>query len=284
MCLQAIFGACFRRVARRSLIVALALASGALATAQSEAGNNVSGTWSPVFTWTLIPLHVVMTPDARILSYGTKADGTQTGLFIYDLWDTNAGPTGLGHVTLPNNTNTDIFCSSQLLLTDTANSGKVFLSGGDVYQNGATTNTANKNTNIYNPATIQLTRANDMNSPRWYGSSTMLLNGEVYIQGGSSGTARPEVRRTDGTFRPASPMPTRAPSRSSTRATSSRPTVVSSDTTATASCTTSIRPVRARIPARSAAGGQPRHQQRQCGDVPAGPHPELRRRFEPGRS
>ena len=76
----------------------------------------MSGTWSPVFTWTLIPLHVVMTPDARILSYGTTANGTQTGLFIYDVWDTSAGPTGLGHVTLPNNTNTDIFCSSQLLL------------------------------------------------------------------------------------------------------------------------------------------------------------------------
>ena len=31
--------------------------------------------------------------------------------------------------------------------------------------------------------------------------STTLLNGETYVQGGSSGTDRPEVRQTDGVFR-----------------------------------------------------------------------------------
>jgi YVTN family beta-propeller protein len=199
MRLQEIFGACsFRRVTGRSLATALAAALSIATSAPAKAVNNwQDGAWSPVFSWPLIPLHVVMTPDARILSYGTKGDGTQTGYFIYDVWDTNAGPTGGGHVTLPNTTGTDIFCSSQLILTNDT----IFLSGGDNWTGTATTNTANNNTNIFNPANNTLIRGNNMIRPRWYGSSTMLLNGEVYIQGGSSGTATPEVRKTDGTFR-----------------------------------------------------------------------------------
>ena len=40
-----------------------------------------------------------------------------------------------------------------------------------------------------------------MNRARWYSSSTTLLNGETYIQGGSSGEDRPEVRDVNGAFR-----------------------------------------------------------------------------------
>ena len=40
-----------------------------------------------------------------------------------------------------------------------------------------------------------------MNRARWYSSATTLPNGEIYIQGGTGGTDRPEVRATDGSFR-----------------------------------------------------------------------------------
>ena len=40
-----------------------------------------------------------------------------------------------------------------------------------------------------------------MNRARWYSSSTVLVNGDVYIQGGSGGGDFPEVRQGDGTFR-----------------------------------------------------------------------------------
>jgi YVTN family beta-propeller protein len=186
-----------RRDARRAGVALFATALSLIAG--SAAANNVTGAWSPtVFSWPLIPLHVVMTPDGRVMSYGTTGDGTQTGLFIYDVWDPSAGTGSSSHMTLPNTTNTDIFCSSQLILPDT---GKIFVSGGDRYVSGATTNTANANTNIFDPQSNTLTRANDMKKARWYGSSTALLNGEIYIQGGSSGTANPEVRNLDGTFR-----------------------------------------------------------------------------------
>src|SRR6185312_7125807 len=120
-----------------------------------------------------------------------------TGFFIYDVWDPSAGLAG-GHLTLPNMTGTDIFCSSQLVLAQT---GSIFLAGGDNFVNGATTNTGNNNTNVYTPADDSLTRGNNMNRSRWYSSSTTLLNGEVYIQGGSGGADLPEVRSTTGIYR-----------------------------------------------------------------------------------
>src|SRR5258706_9897470 len=70
------------------------------------------GVWGPVTNWPLIAVHGVLTADGRVVSYGTKADGTQTGLFIYDVWN----PADDSHMTLANGSGTDIFCSSQVML------------------------------------------------------------------------------------------------------------------------------------------------------------------------
>ena len=67
----------------------------------ATAAPNTTGAWSPVIPWPLIPLHMVLMPDGRVLSFGTKADGTQTGYFIYDVWDPAAG-LNAGHTTLAN--------------------------------------------------------------------------------------------------------------------------------------------------------------------------------------
>jgi YVTN family beta-propeller protein len=161
------------------------------------ADANTRGMWSPVYNWPLIPLHLVMLPDFRLLSYGTDGTGRQTANFIYDIWDPEGGLSG-GHMTLPNGTGTDIFCSSQLLLPD---GSAVFIAGGDNWTGTATTNTGNNNSNLYSLTGNTLTRTSNMNRARWYSSSTTLLNGETYIQGGTGGTDRPEVRQANGTFR-----------------------------------------------------------------------------------
>jgi YVTN family beta-propeller protein len=155
------------------------------------------GMWSGVTAWPLIPLHSVLLPDGRVMSYGTQADGTQTARFIYDVWDPSAG-LGAGHLTLDNGTGTDIFCSSQLVLPS---GDAVFIAGGDNWTGTATTNTGNNNSNLFSVGSNTLTRQGNMNRPRWYSSSTTLLSGETYIQGGSGGTDRPEVRQVDGAFR-----------------------------------------------------------------------------------
>ena len=166
-------------------------------TTPIPADANVRGMWGEVTAWPLIPLHTVLMPDGRVMSYGTDGNGTQTAHTIYDVWDPEQGLTA-GHLTLPNNTLTDIFCSSQLVLPS---GGAVFVAGGDNWNGTGTTNTGNNNSNTFTLATNTLARGNNMNRARWYSSSITLLNGETYIQGGSGGTDNPEVRQADGTFR-----------------------------------------------------------------------------------
>jgi YVTN family beta-propeller protein len=173
------------------------LAAAGLPLTGASAQPNVDGAWSPLADWPLIAVHAVMTPDGRVLTYGTKADGTQTGFFIYDVWDPSAGLSG-GHLTFNNFTLTDIFCSSQVIMP---HSGDVLIVGGDNWTGTATTNTGNNNTNIFNPASNTLTRMANLNRARWYSSSTVLVNGDIYIQGGEGGGDRPEVRQQNGSFR-----------------------------------------------------------------------------------
>jgi YVTN family beta-propeller protein len=173
------------------------IAAIAALAASSAHANNVDGAWSPVMPWPLISAHAVLMPDGRVMSYGTDGTGRQTGYFIYDVWDPQADP-AFSHVTLPNLTATDIFCGSQVVLPQ---GGDVFLAGGDNWTGTGTTNTGNNNTNLFSYEANTLTRGNNLNRARWYSSSTVLLNGEIYTQGGSGGTDFPEVRNTSGQFR-----------------------------------------------------------------------------------
>jgi len=165
----------------------------------SKAADDVGGGWnSPEEdNWPLVPLHAALTPDGRVLSYGTDGAGTATGYFIYDVWDPSAGLSN-GHITLDNMTQTDLFCSSQIVLPD---SGLVFIAGGDTLASSEGQNIPNDNTNLYNYSDDTLTRGPNMNRARWYASTTVLPNGDVYIQGGLGGADRPEVRTADGGFR-----------------------------------------------------------------------------------
>jgi hypothetical protein len=99
-------------------------------------------------------VHAALTPDGRVLTYGTKGDGQQTGYFIYDVWDPSSGLNG-GHMTLNNLTLTDIFCSSQVILPMT---GEIFIAGGDNWTGTGTTNTGNNNSNVFNYSGNTLTR------------------------------------------------------------------------------------------------------------------------------
>ncbi len=158
------------------------------------ADANVKGVFGPLKPWPLIAVHGVVLPDGRVMSYGTTSAGQQTANFIYDVWNAVDD----SHLTLANNTGTDIFCSSQLVLPDGNN---VFIAGGDNWTGTATTNTGNNNTNLLNVRSNTLTRTGNMNRARWYSTSTTLLNGETYVQGGSGGADFPEVRQADGSFR-----------------------------------------------------------------------------------
>ncbi len=106
------------------------------------------------------------------------------------------------HVVLPNQTATDIFCSSQIVLLN----GDVELYGGDNLP--ASTNTQNRDVNQFHTAHNTLERTGSMNRLRWYSSATVLPNAEVYIQGGSGGADYPERRTSTGQFQLLTGAPT----------------------------------------------------------------------------
>ncbi len=155
------------------------------------------GMWSELVDWPLIPVHAVLLPDGRLLSFGSDSAGQQTANFIYDVWDPTAGLSA-GHLTLPNSTGSDLFCSAQILLPGGAT---VFVAGGDVWDGAATRNQGNNNSNLFAVANNALQRGQNMNRARWYSSAITLPSGETYVQGGIGGADRPEVRSATGEFR-----------------------------------------------------------------------------------
>lgn len=152
------------------------------------------GLFGAVRSWPLIAVHATLMADGRVLSYGTRESGQQTAYFIYDIWN----PADSSHLTLSNTTQTDIFCSSQVGIPG---SNSVFIAGGDNWTGTRTTNTGNNNSNVLDGGSNALARGGNMNRARWYSSSTVLPNGEIYIQGGTGGTDYPEIRAADGSFR-----------------------------------------------------------------------------------
>ena len=100
----------FATFVKRAFYV-LALGISTLAVSPLALADNTDGAWSDVYDWPLIAIHAALTPDGRVLSYGTDGTGKQTGYFIYDIWDPSAGLDS-GHMTLNNMTLTDVFCSS----------------------------------------------------------------------------------------------------------------------------------------------------------------------------
>jgi len=159
-----------------------------------QTGDPLKGSFSPVVAWPLIGIHAILTPDGRVLSYGTDANGVQTGYYIYDVWDPTKGLGTDAHTTLPNHTQVDLFCSSQILLPN----GTIEIYGGDMVD-GPQNNMPNPDITMFDPATGNLSMVGQMRRERWYSSATMLLNGEVLIQGGKGGADFAEVRTATGT-------------------------------------------------------------------------------------
>lgn len=151
-------------------------------TAQAAPWDSFTkGSMGPVVNWPLIPIHVVLLPDGRVMSYGTDAKGVQTGQFIYDVWDPKLGTGTPAHLVLPNTTGTDTFCSAQIIVPA---SGAVLLAGGDKTVNGVRNYSVN-DVNLFDYRSSALYQApQPMRDVRWYPTVVTLASGQVLVLGG----------------------------------------------------------------------------------------------------
>jgi hypothetical protein len=154
-------------------------ASNATAVPSGGPGAGTNGMFGPVLPWPIIPIHMGLLPDGRVISYGSDDTGAQTGQIIYDVWDPSQGNGVNSHLVLPNQTNTDIFCSGLGLLTD----GTLLLTGGDTTIDGARSS-ANNNVIIFDPTRNVLNFVGNMLYARWYPSVVPLPAGTALIAGG----------------------------------------------------------------------------------------------------
>lgn len=166
----------------------------ALPTAAKAA---TEGVWGGQLKWPFIPIHAVVLPDGRVMTYGSTDRGEQGAKFFYDVWDPTLGGDEASHLTLPNTTQTDIFCSAQVVLPLT---GDVFIAGGDIYSEarGRSTNQPINDTTVFRPGSNVLESGPKLQRKRWYATATTLPDGEVFVQGGKGGNDHPEIRRNDG--------------------------------------------------------------------------------------
>lgn len=145
-----------------------------------SAGVEQSGSFGPAFEWPIIPIHTVLLPDGRVLSYGSDDNGEQTGLLHYSVWDPALGVGPESMLLLPNTTATDLFCAGQALMTN----GQVLLVGGDRVLDGRR-NFANADVNLFDPTNNSLTRqVQSMAYQRWYATLVTTDKNEQVVMGG----------------------------------------------------------------------------------------------------
>lgn len=142
------------------------------------------GAWSAVASWPFIPIHAAVLPDGRVLTYGSTPSGEQGGHLQYDIWDPAAGLGAASHLTLPNTTSVDTFCSAGLVMPQSGN----FVTASGDWRGRPDGLGTNRNRDVLafsyrDNGARKLDRS--INHQRWYGTMTMMPSGDVLMQGGT---------------------------------------------------------------------------------------------------
>jgi hypothetical protein len=118
------------------------------------------GTFGPVQPWPSVPIHWVLAPDGRLLTFGASTDGRQGGQRDYSVWDPARGFTPETFTVPPNTTRVNNFCAGQWLMPD---SGDVLITGGT--QNIPLRYQGIAATTVFRTANASLDRVADLQRP-----------------------------------------------------------------------------------------------------------------------
>ncbi|HJW67505.1 MAG TPA: galactose oxidase-like domain-containing protein, partial [Gaiellaceae bacterium] len=151
------------------------------------------GEWGSVVNWPVVPMHVALLPNGKVLAYDSIGDHATETYPNQDhtratVWDPATGT----QTQVDLNDGFNIFCSGLAHLPD----GRMFMAGGNLDQqlNGIV------QTHIFDPVTNLWSLGPNMLGGRWYPTVTPLSNGEMLITSGRVNI--PEVRTTAGSLRP----------------------------------------------------------------------------------
>jgi hypothetical protein len=173
-----------KRLLLATVAVAATIATDRPALAEVPVGPTTAktkGVFGPAVYWPIMPIHAAVLPDGRVLTYGTDEDGQQGGQFVYDVWNPTQGLGSSSHLTLPNGTGTDIFCSAQTIISG---SGEVLITGGDAPDANGDRGGSNADTEIFNPKDNTLRPTVGMTYARWYPSAIATRSNDIVILGG----------------------------------------------------------------------------------------------------
>jgi Domain of unknown function (DUF1929)/Bacterial Ig-like domain (group 1) len=129
-----------------------------------------SGRWGSVVNWDIVPLHMSLLPNGKILAWG-KTDVPPDTMGMPRVWDPTSGPPTAAPMIM---TDSMLFCAGHTLMPD----GRLMAAGGHLMDDRGTTTTYFFNENG------SVVKAPNMTHARWYPTVTVLEDGRVLSMGG----------------------------------------------------------------------------------------------------
>jgi len=158
-----------------------------LSSISIQAAPDTEGQWSRQIDWPMLPIHAVLTPQGKILTWGV--DGIESGHFKYDVWSPERGIDVSSHHTFTSDINVSSFCSAGLVLPE---SGNVLMPGGEAAPGGLLSSGIVSVVN-YNTENNELNEVAEMSFARWYPTSITLADGDILVSGGRDAQLREVV-------------------------------------------------------------------------------------------
>lgn len=129
-----------------------------------------SGEWGPVVPWDIVPLHMSLMPNGKILVWG-KTDVPPDTMGMPRIWDPASGPPeGLPMIEV----DTMLFCAGHALMPD----GRLMVSGGHLKDDYGIATT------FFFDQNGSPQRGPDMANGRWYPTVTTLPDGRMLTMAG----------------------------------------------------------------------------------------------------
>jgi hypothetical protein len=127
------------------------------------------GKWGPLVQWDIVPLHMSLMPNGKIVAWG-KTDVADT-MGMPRIWDPAAGPPSGAQMLM---TDSMLFCAGHTLMPD----GRLMASGGHLMDDRGTATT------MFFSQDGAVLNGPPMAHARWYPTVTILENGRALTMGG----------------------------------------------------------------------------------------------------